>query len=56
MKSGAHVSLKDLKVGDCMLVEAKENKDDKLDAFSVMFGNLQPHSGMGNIPGMDMSE
>jgi hypothetical protein len=29
IKSGAHVSLKDLRVGDCMVVEAKENKDDK---------------------------
>jgi ribosomal protein S1 len=54
MKSGAHVSLKDLKVGDRVVVEAKENKDDKLEAVSVTFGKPQPHSGMTNMPGMDM--
>ena len=54
MKSGAHVSLKDLKVGDRVVVEAKENKDDKLEAVSVTFGKPQPHSGMGDMPGMDM--
>jgi hypothetical protein len=56
MKSGAQVSLKDLKVGDRVVVEAKENKDDKLEAVSVTFGKPQPHSGMGNMPGMDMSK
>ena len=54
MKSSAHVSLKELKVGDRVVVEAKENKDDKLEAVSVTFGKPQPHSGMGNMPGMDM--
>ena len=54
MKSGAQVSLKDLKVGDRVVVEAKENKDDKLEAVSVTFGKPQPSSGMDNMPGMDM--
>jgi hypothetical protein len=54
MKSGAHVSLKDLKVGDRVVVEAKENKDNKLEAVSVTFGKPQPHAGMGDMPGMDM--
>ena len=54
MKSGAQVSLKDLKVGDRVVVEAKENKDDKLEAVSVTFGKPQPNSGMDNMPGMDM--
>jgi uncharacterized surface anchored protein len=54
MKSGAHVSLKDLKVGDRVVVEAKQNKDKKLEAVSVTFGNPQPHSGMDDMPGMDM--
>jgi hypothetical protein len=54
MKSGAHVSLKDLKVGDRVVVEAKENKDDKLEAVSVTFGKPQPNSGMDTMPGMDM--
>jgi hypothetical protein len=54
MKSSAHVSLKDLKVGDRVVVEAKENKDDKLEAVSVTFGKPQPHSGTDKMPGMDM--
>ena len=54
MKSSAHVSLKDLKVGDRVVVEAKATKEDKLDAVSVTFGKPQPHSGMGNMPSMDM--
>jgi hypothetical protein len=54
MKSGAHASLKDLKVGDRVVVEAKENKDDKLEAVSVTFGKPQPQSGMGKMPGMEM--
>jgi hypothetical protein len=54
MKSGTHVSLKDLKVGDRVVVEAKENKDDKLEAVSVTFGKPQPQSGMEKMPGMDM--
>ena len=56
MKSGAHVSLRDLKVGDRVVVEAKEDKDDKLEAVSVTFGKPQAHSGMGDMPGMDMSK
>jgi hypothetical protein len=56
MKSGAHVSLKDLKVGDRVVVEAKENKDDKLEAVSVTFGKPQPQTGMDKMPGMDMSK
>ena len=39
-----------------MVVEAKENKGDKVDAVSVTFGKPQPHSGMRNVPGMDMSK
>jgi hypothetical protein len=54
MKSGAHASLKDLKVGDRVVVEAKENKDDELEAVSVTFGKPQPQSGMGKMLGMDM--
>ena|ERR1700674_2742924 len=54
MKSSAHVSLKDLKVGDRVVVEAKENKDDKLEAVTVTFGKPQPHSEMGSMPGMEM--
>jgi type 1 fimbria pilin len=47
MKSGAHVSLKDLKVGDRVVVEAKSNKDDKLEAVSVTFGKPIPHPDKG---------
>jgi hypothetical protein len=54
MKSGAHVSLKDLKVGDRVVIEAKDNKDDKLEAISVTFGKPQPQSGMEKMPGTDM--
>ena len=56
VKSGVHVSLKDLKVGDRVVVEAKENKNDKVEAVSVAFGKPQPHSGMDNMPSMDMSK
>src|SRR5882724_13453985 len=51
MKSGTHASLKDLKIGDRVVVEAKENKDDKLEAVRVTFGKPQPQSGMDKIPG-----
>ena len=43
VKSGADASLKDLKVGDRVVVEAKENKDNKLEAVSVTFGKQPPH-------------
>ena len=54
MKSGVHVALKDLKIGDRVVVEAKGDKDDKLEAVSVTFGKPQPNTGMDNMPGMDM--
>src|SRR3984893_14121800 len=56
MRSGAHVSLKALKIGERVVIEAKENKDGKLEAISVTFGKPQPRSGMGDMPGMDMSK
>jgi hypothetical protein len=56
MRSGTHVSLKDLKIGERVVIEAKENKDGKLEAISVTFGKPQPRSGMGDMPGMDMSK
>ena len=43
VKSGADASLKDLKVGDRVMVEAKENSSDKLEAVSVTFGKQPPH-------------
>lgn len=49
MKSAAHVSLKDLKVGDRVVIEAKQNKDDKLEAVSVAFGKPAPHADMGTM-------
>jgi hypothetical protein len=42
VKSGADASLKDLKVGDRVMVEAKENSSEKLEAVSVTFGK-PPH-------------
>ena len=53
MKSSAQASLKDLKVGDRVVVEAKENKDDKLEAVSVTFGKPAAHD-MGNMDMKDM--
>src|ERR1700736_1832546 len=47
MKSAAHASLKDLKVGDRVVVDAKENKDNKLEAVSVTFGKPAPHAETG---------
>jgi hypothetical protein len=47
MKSAAHASLKDLKVGDRVVVEAKQNKDNKLEAVSVTFGKPAPHAETG---------
>jgi hypothetical protein len=44
VKSGADASLKDLKVGDRVMVEAKENSDNKLEAVSVTFGKQLPHN------------
>ena len=49
MKSAAHASLKDLKVGDRVVVEAKQNKDNKLEAVSVTFGKPAPHADMGTM-------
>jgi hypothetical protein len=54
LKSGARVSLKGLKVGDRVVVEARKNKDDTLEAASVTFGKPQPRSGTGDMPGMEM--
>ena len=49
MKSAAHASLKDLKVGDRVVVEAKQNKDNKMEAVSVTFGKPAPHADMGTM-------
>jgi hypothetical protein len=46
LKSGGRASLKDLKVGGRVVVEAKENKDDKLEAVSVTFGKPSAHADM----------
>jgi hypothetical protein len=43
VKSGADATLKDLKVGDRVMVEAKENSPDKLEAVTVTFGKQPPH-------------
>jgi hypothetical protein len=43
VKSGADASLKDLKVGDRVMIESKENNEDKLEAVTVMFGKQPPH-------------
>src|SRR6266567_7353259 len=43
VKSGADASLKDLKVGDRVMIEAKENSSDKLEAVSVTFGKQPRH-------------
>ena len=43
LKSGADASLKDLKVGDRVMVETKRNGSDKLEAVSVMFGKQPSH-------------
>ena len=43
MKSGANASVNDLKVGDRVMIEAKENSADKLEAASVAFGKQAPH-------------
>ena len=53
MKSAAQSSLKDLKVGDRVVIEAKENKDDKLEAVSVTFGKPAAHD-MGSMDMKDM--
>lgn len=42
-KSGVDASLKDLKVGDRVMIEAKENSSDKLEAASVTFGKQPAH-------------
>jgi hypothetical protein len=43
VKSGADASLKDLKVGDRVMVEAKGSSSEKLEAVTVMFGKQPPH-------------
>jgi hypothetical protein len=43
VKGGADATLKDLKVGDRVMVEAKENSPDKLEAVTVNFGKQPPH-------------
>ena len=43
VKSGVAASIKDLKVGDRVMVEAKDNSADKLEAVSVTFGKQPPH-------------
>ena len=53
VKSGAAASLKDLKVGDRVMVEAKDNSADKLEAVSVTFGKQPPHD-MSNKDMKDM--
>ena len=53
MKSSAHASQQDLKVGDRVVIEAKDNKDDKLEAISVTFGKPAAHD-MGNMEMKDM--
>jgi ribosomal protein S1 len=47
MKSAAHASLKDLKVGDRVVVDVKENKDNNLEAVSVTFGKSSTHADTG---------
>jgi hypothetical protein len=44
VKSGVDASQKDLKVGDRVMVEAKENSSDKLEAVTVTFGKQPPHN------------
>jgi hypothetical protein len=53
MKSAAQASLKDLKVGDRVVIEAKEKKDDTLEAVSVTFGKPAAHD-LGNMDMKDM--
>jgi len=43
VKSGGDASSKDLKVGDRVMVEAKENSSNKLEAVTVTFGKQPPH-------------
>lgn len=45
-KSGSSASLKDLAMGDRVVVHAKENKEKKLQAVLVIFGN----PGQGKRP------
>ena len=47
MKSAAHASLKDLKLGDRVVVDVKENKDNKLEAVSVTSGKSSTHADTG---------
>lgn len=49
LKSGAAASVKDLKSGDRVIVEA-EKRDGKMEAESVRFGKPMP--GMAGMPGM----
>jgi len=43
MKSGAAASVADLKVGDRVMIEAKEGANEKLEAASIAFGKQAPH-------------
>ncbi|HEY2647120.1 MAG TPA: DUF5666 domain-containing protein [Candidatus Acidoferrales bacterium] len=43
-KSGADASPKDLKVGDRVMVDAKENSSNKLEAVTVTFGKQPQHN------------
>jgi len=47
VKSAAHASLKGLKVGDRVVTDTKENKDNKLEAVSVTFGKSSTHADTG---------
>ena len=49
LKSGADASLKDLKVGDRVVIHPKRNGD-KLEAVTVKFGR-PPHTGMKPMSG-----
>ena len=43
VKSGANATPKDLMVGERVMIEAKENSSNKLEAVTVMFGKQPPH-------------
>jgi hypothetical protein len=43
VKSGADASLKDLNVGDRVMIECKESDSNQLQAVSVTFGKQPPH-------------
>ena len=43
VKSGTDATSRDLKVGERVMIEAKENSSDKLEAVTVLFGKQSPH-------------